>query len=103
MTKTITIVCDADEGVIYRSIEEARDAYFSKVGEINEASREYAYECLERGFSFGDLVNAIIERDHSVFDAVRNNYYDYVSEQDEENFKDWLSDYCIVSDIEVEV
>lgn len=100
MTKTITIVCDTNEGVIYGSIDEAREAYRS---ENYEMSHGYACEHLEYDFSFGDLVNAIIECDHSVFDTVRNNYYDYVSEQDETNFNDWLECCCIVSDIEVEV
>ena len=103
MTKTITVVCDTDEGVIYGSIEEAREAYFSEVGEVNDSSHDYACEELERDFSFEDLVNAIIKGDRSVFNTVRNNYYDYVSEQNEADFNDWLDSCCIVDDIEVEV
>ena len=103
MTKTITIVCDTDEGVIYGSMEEARDAYFSEVDEINEASHEYACECLERDFCFENLINAIIKGDRSVFKTIKTNYYDYVSEKNEADFNDWLDCYCIVEDIEVEV
>ena len=44
MTKTITIVCDTDEGVIYGSIKEAREAYFSEIGEVNDPSHDYACE-----------------------------------------------------------
>ena len=29
MTKTITVVCDTHEGIIYGSIEEARKAYYN--------------------------------------------------------------------------
>ena len=103
MTKTITVVCDTDEGVIYGSIEEARDAYFSKVSEINEASHKYACECLQHDFYFEELVSAIVTGDRSVFNTIKNNYYDYISEQNEADFNDWLNDCCIVSDIEVEV
>lgn len=103
MTKTITVVCDIDGEVIYGSIEDARDAYFSEIGEINEASHKYACECIEKDFSFEDLVNAIINCDRSVFNTVKNNYYDYVSEQNEADFNDWLDHCCIVDDIEVEV
>ena len=102
MTKTITVVCDTDEGVIYGSIEEARDAYFSEVGEINDSSHDYACECLEHDFGFESLINAIIEGDRSVFNAIKTDYYNYVSEQNEADFNDWL-DRCIVDDIEVEV
>lgn len=103
MTKTITIVCDTDECKIYGSIEEARDAYFSEVGEINEASHDYACGRLEHDFGFESLINAIIEGDRSVFNAIKTDYYNYVSEQNEASFNDWLNDCCIVSDIEVEV
>ena len=103
MTKIITVVCDTDEGVIYGSIEEARKAYFSEVGEINDSSHDYACECLEHDFSFESLINAIIEGDRSVFNTIKNNYYDCISEQNEADFNDWLNDCCIVSDIEVEV
>lgn len=103
MTKTITVVCDTDEGVIYGSIEEARDAYFSEVGEINEASHDYACGRLERDFCFEELVGAIIAGDRSIFNTIKTNYYEYVSEQNEGSFNDWLNDCCIVSDIEVEV
>lgn len=103
MTKTITVVCDTDKGVIYGSIEEARDAYFSEVDEINEASHEYACKRIEHDFYFEELVSAILADDHSVFNTIKNNYYDYISEQNEADFNDWLNDCCIVSDIEVEV
>ena len=103
MSTTITVVCDTDEGVIYGSIEEARDAYFSEVSEVNEASHEYACENLECDFSFEELVRAIVAGDRSVFNTIKNNYYDYISEQNEADFNDWLNDCCIVSDIEVEV
>lgn len=103
MTKTITVVCEPYERKIYGSIEEARDAYFSEVGEINEESHDYACECLEHDFGFESLINAIIEGDRSVFNTIKNNYYDYISEQNEADFNDWLNDCCIVSDIEVEV
>ena len=56
MTKTITVVCDTHDGIIYGSIEEARKAY-----------------------------------------------YDYISEQDEAGFNDWLDCDCIIDTIEVEV
>ena len=103
MTKTITVVCDTDEGVIYRSIEEARKAYFSEVGEINEASHDHACERLERDFSFEELVRAIVAGDRSIFNTIKTNYYEYVSEQNEASFNDWLDDYCVVDEIEVEV
>ena len=103
MTKTITVVCDTDEDVIYGSIEEARDAYFSEVDEINEASHEYACENLECDFSFEELVRAIVAGDRSVFNTIKTNYYEHVSNYNEDSFNDWLNDCCIVSDIEVEV
>lgn len=103
MTKTITVVCDIDGEVIYGSIEDARDAYFSKVGEINDSSHDYACECLEHDFSFESLINAIVTGDRSVLNTIKSNYYDYISEQNEADFNDWLNDCCIVSDIEVEV
>lgn len=103
MTKIITVVCDTDEGVIYGSIEEAREAYFSEVGEINDSSHDYACEELERDFSFESLINAIIEGDRSVFNTIKTDYYNYVSEQNEADFNDWLDHCCIVDDIEVEV
>ena len=103
MTKTITVVCDTDEGVIYGSIEEARKAYFSEVGEINDSSHDYACECLEYNFGFVSLINAIIEGDRSVFNTIKTDYYNYVSEQNEADFYDWLDRCCIVDDIEVEV
>ena len=103
MTKTITVVCDTDECKIYGSIEEARDAYFSEVGEINEASHDYACKRLERDFCFEELVGAIIAGDRSIFNTIQTNYYEYVSEQNEASYNDWLNDCCIVSDIEVEV
>ena len=102
MTKTITVVCDTDKGIIYGSMEEAREAYFSKVGKINEASHEYACERLKRVFSFENLVNAIVNYDYNVFNTIKTNYHNYVSEQNEADFNDWL-DRCIVDDIEVEV
>lgn len=102
MTKTITVVCDTDEGVIYGSIEEARDAYFSEIDEVNDESHEYACERLERDFCFENLVNAIVTYDIKILDAVRSDYYNYVSDYNEDSFSDWL-DSCIVSDIEVEV
>lgn len=103
MTKTITVVCDTDEDVIYGSIEEARDAYFSEVDEINEASHGYACENLECDFSFEELVRAIVAGDRSVFNTIKTNYYEHVSNYNEDSFNDWLNDCCIVSDIEVEV
>ena len=103
MTKTITVVCDTDEGVIYGSIEEARKAYFSEIDEVNEASHDYACECLKRDFGFESLINAIIEGDRSVFNTIETNYYEYVSEQNEAAFNDWLDCDCIIDDIEVEV
>lgn len=103
MTKIITVVCDTDEGVIYGSIEEARKAYFSEVGKINDSSHDYACECLEHDFGFESLINAIIEGDRSVFNTIKTNYYEYVSEQNEADFNDWLDRCCIVDDIEVEV
>ena len=103
MTKTITIVCDTNEGIIYGSVEEARKACFSEVGEINEASHDYACKRLERDFCFEKLVGAIIAGDRSIFNTIKTNYYEYVSEQNEASFNDWLDRYCIVDDIEVEV
>lgn len=103
MTKIITVVCDPNEGKIYGSIEEAREDYCFENGEICEMSHEYACNNLERDFSFEDLVNAILAGDRGVFGTVRNDYYRYVAEQDEENFQDWLRCDCIVDDIEVEV
>ena len=103
MTKTITVVCDTDEGVIYGSMEEAREAYFSEVDEINDSSHKYACENLECDFSFEDLVNAIVKCDRGVFKTIGTNYYNYVSEQNEADFNDWLNDCCIIDDIEVEV
>lgn len=102
MTKTITVVCDIDGEVIYGSIEDARDAYFSEIGEINEASHKYACECIEKDFYFEELVSAIVAGDRSVFNTIKTDYYNYVSEQNEADFNDWL-DRCIVDDIEVEV
>lgn len=103
MTKTITVVCEPYERKIYGSIEEAREAYFSEVGEVNEASHDYACGRLERDFSFENLVNAIVNYDYNVFNTIKTNYHNYVSEQNEASFNDWLDDCCIVSDIEVEV
>lgn len=103
MTKTITVVCEPYERKIYGSIEEARDAYFSEVGEINEESHKYACERIEDNFYFEELVRAIVAGDRSVLNTIKNNYYDYISEQNEADFNDWLNDCCIVSDIEVEV
>lgn len=103
MTKTITVVCDTDEGVIYGSIEEAREAYFSEVDEINEESHKYACECIENDFYFEELVRAIVAGDRSVFNTIKTNYYEHVSNYNEDGFNDWLNDCCIVSDIEVEV
>ena len=103
MTKIITVVCDTDEGVIYGSIEEARDAYFSEVNEVNDEAHKYACECLEHDFHFEELVSAIVTGDRSVLNIIKNNYYYYISEQNEADFNDWLNDCCIVSDIEVEV
>ena len=103
MTKTITIVCDTNKGIIYGSVEEARKACFSEVGEINEVSHDYACERLERDFCFEELVGAIIAGDRSIFNTIKTNYYEYVSEQNEASFNDWLDRYCIVDDIEVEV
>ena len=103
MTKTITVVCDTDEGVIYGSMEEARDAYFSEVDEINEESHKYACGCIEDDFCFEELVSAIVAGDRSVFDTIETIYYELVSNYNEDSFNDWLNDCCIVSDIEVEV
>lgn len=103
MTTTITVVCDPDEGKIYGSIEEARDAYFSEVDEINEASHEYACERIKHVFHFEDLVNAIVTGNRSMFNTIKTKYYEYISEQNEGSFNDWLYDCCIVSDVEVEV
>ena len=103
MTKTITVVCDTDEGVIYGSIEEARDAYFSEVDEINEASHKYACERIEDDYYFEELISAIVAGDRNVLNTIETNYYEYISDQNETDFNDWLNDCCIVSDIEVEV
>ena len=103
MTKTITVVCDTDEGVIYGSIEEARKAYFSEVDEINEASHKYACECIEGDYYFEELVSAIVAGDRNMFNTIKTNYYEHVSNYNEDGFNEWLHDCCIVSDIEVEV
>ena len=103
MTKTITVVCDTDEGVIYGSIEEARDAYFSEVDEINEASYKYACERIEDYYYFEELISAIVAGDRNMFNTIKTNYYEHVSNYNEDGFNDWLNDCCIVSDIEVEV
>ena len=103
MTKTITVVCDTDEGVIYGSIEEARDAYFSEVDEINEASHKYACEHIEDDYYFEELVSAIVTGDRNMFNTIKNIYYELVSNYNEDSFNDWLNDCCIVSDTEVEV
>lgn len=103
MTKTITVVCDTDEGVIYGSIEEARKAYFSEVDEINEASHKYACECIEGDYYFEELVSAIVAGDRNMFNTIKTNYYELVSNYNEDGFNNWLNDSCIVSDIEVEV
>lgn len=103
MTKTITVVCEPYERKIYGSIEEARDAYFSENDEVNEASHKYACECIEHDFYFEELVTAIVTGDRSVLNTIKSNYYDYISEQNEADFNDWLNDCCIVSDIEIEV
>ena len=103
MTKTITVVCDTDEGVIYGSIEEARKAYFSEVDEINEASHKYACERIEDDYYFEELVSAIVAGDRSVFNTIKTNSYEHVSDCNEDSFNEWLDDCCIVSDIEVEV
>lgn len=103
MTKTITVVCDTDERKIYGSIEEARNAYFSEVGEVNDSSHDYACELLEHDFGFESLINAIIEGDRSVFNTIKTDYYEHVSDYNEDSFNDWLNDCCIVDDIEVEV
>ena len=103
MTKTITIVCDTNEGIIYGSVEEARKACFSEVGEINEASHKYACERIEDDYYFEELVSAIVAGDRNMFNTIKTNYYEYVSEQNEASFNDWLDRYCIVDDIEVEV
>ena len=103
MTKTITVVRDTDEGVIYGSIEEAREAYFSEVDEINEASHKYACERIEDDYCFEELISAIVTGDHNMFNTIETNYYEHVSNYNEDGFNDWLNDCCIVSDIEVEV
>lgn len=103
MTKTITVVCDPNEGKIYGSIEEAKENYYFRYDEICDISHEYACRNLEHDFSFEDLVTAIIAGDRSVFGRVMDNYYEYVDEQEEENFRDWLRCDCIVENIEVEV
>ena len=103
MTKTITVVCDIDGEVIYGSMEEARKAFYSEVDEINEASHKYACERIEDDFYFEELVSAIVAGDRSVFNTIKTNYYEHVSDYNEDSFNDWLNDCCIVSDIEVEV
>lgn len=103
MTKTITVVCDTDEGVIYGSIEEAREAYFSKVGEINEAAHKYACEHIEDDYYFEELIGAIVTGNRSIFNTIKTIYYELVSDHNEDSFNNWLNDCCIVSDIEVEV
>lgn len=103
MTKTITVVCDPNTRKIYRSIEEAREDYYSENSKICEMSHEYACRKLESIFSFEDLVTAIVASNRNEFDTVREDYYRYVAAQDEVNFQDWLKYDCIVSDIEVEV
>lgn len=103
MTKTITVVCDTDEGIIYGSMEEAREAYFSEVDEINEASHKYACEHIEDDYYFEELVSAIVAGDRNMFNTIKNIYYELVSNYNEDSFNDWLNDCCIVSDIEVEV
>ena len=103
MTKTITVVCEPYERKIYGSIEEARNAYFSEIGEINEASHEYACKHIEDDFYFEELVSAIVAGDRNMFNAIKTNYYELVSDQNETSFNDWLNDCCIVDNIEVEV
>lgn len=103
MTKTITVVCEPYERKIYGSIEEARDAYFTEIGEINEESHKYACGHIEDDFCFEELVSAIVADDRDMFNTIKTNYYDLVSDQNEADFNDWLNDCCIVSDIEVEV
>lgn len=103
MTKTITVVCDTDEGVIYGSMEEAREAYFSEVDEINEASHKYACEHIEDDYYFEELVSAIVAGDRNMFNTIKTIYYELVSNYNEDSFNDWLNDCCIVSDVEVEV
>ena len=103
MTKTITVVCDIDGEVIYGSMEEAREAYFSEVDEINEASHKYACEHIENDFYFEELLSAIVAGDRSVLNTIKTNYYEHVSDYNEDSFNDWLNDDCIVDKIEVEV
>lgn len=103
MTKTITVVCDTTNGVIYGSIKEARDAYFTEIGEINGESHEYACKYIEDEFYFEELVSAIVTDNHNVLNIIKTDYYDYISEQNEASFKEWLNNRCIVSDVEVEV
>ena len=103
MTKTITVVCDTDEGVIYGSIEEAREAYFSEVDEINEASHKYACERIGDDYYFEELVSAIVAGDRNMFNTIKTNYYEHVSNYNEDSFNDWLNDCCIIDNIEVEV
>ena len=103
MTKTITVVCEPYERKIYGSIEEARDAYFTEIGEINEESHKYACGHIEDDFYFEELVSAIVADDRDMFNTIKTNYYELVSDQNETSFNDWLNDCCIVSDIEVEV
>lgn len=103
MTKTITVVCDTTNGVIYGSIEEARDAYFTEIDEINGESHEYACKRIEDEFYFEELVSAIVTGNHRVLNTIKTDYYNYTSEQNETSFKKWLNNRCIVSDVEVEV
>ena len=103
MTKTITVVCDTDEGIIYGSIEEARDAYFTENDELNEASHKYACEHIEDDYCFEELVSAIVAGDRNMFNTIKTIYYELVSNYNEDSFNDWLYDCCVVEDIEVEV
>lgn len=103
MTKTITVVCEPYERKIYGSIEEARNAYFSEAGEVNEASHKYACEHIEDDYYFEELVSAIVAGDRNMFNTIKTIYYELVSNYNEDSFYDWLNDCCVVSDIEVEV
>lgn len=103
MTKTITVVCEPYERKIYGSIEEARDAYFTEIGEINEESHKYACEHIEDEYYFEELVSAIVAGDHNMFNTIKTIYYELVSNYNEDSFNEWLDDCCIVSDVEVEV
>ena len=103
MTKTITVVCEPYERKIYGSIEEARDAYFTEIGEINEESHKYACERIKDDYYFEELVSAIVAGDRNMFNTIKTNYYEHVSDYNEDSFNEWLDDCCIVSDVEVEV